>query len=150
MSFAKHILLATDFSQAADAAVEKAVELARTFDSKLTALHVHGRPPGAPEAVVPSASEVSSEALDAISSQHLERLKRERLSDMESVELAVVEHVSPALAICKYAERQGVDLIVMGTHGRTGVSRFLIGSVAEKVVRHANCAVLIARHEQQA
>lgn len=145
MSFANHILLATDFSEAADAAIEKTVELSRAFGSKLIVLHVHGRPPGAPEAVVSSEIQVSSDVLDAISRQNLEQLKKDKFSDVESVELVAVEHVSPALAICKYSQEHGVDLIVMGTHGRTGVSHFLIGSVAEKVVRHASCAVLIAR-----
>jgi len=47
--------------------------------------------------------------------------------------------------IVEYAEQEGIDLIVMGTHGRTGVSRLLMGSVAENVVRHAPCPVLLAR-----
>jgi Universal stress protein family len=49
---------------------------------------------------------------------------------------------APAHAICAYARRIGADLIVMGTHGRTGVSRAVLGSVAEAVVRHSACAVM--------
>ncbi len=52
---------------------------------------------------------------------------------------------SPAKAVCEFAEQVNADLIVIGTHGRTGVSHLLIGSVAENVVRHAPCAVLTVR-----
>ena len=52
-------------------------------------------------------------------------------------------------AICDYAVKHDVDLIVIGTHGRTGVSRLLIGSVAEKVVRHASCPVLVVPHAKR-
>ena len=68
------------------------------------------------------------------------------LSDVESVDLVTVEHASAPLAICDYADKHGVDLIVIGTHGRTGMTRLMIGSVAEKVVRHAGCAVLVVPH----
>jgi nucleotide-binding universal stress UspA family protein len=143
MSVATHILLATDFSEAADGAVNKAGELASILGVKLTVLHVHPRPPAAPEAPIPSERQISSTDLAAEAVQALEGLKSTKLSSIESVALITVEHASAALAICDYAGRHGVDLIVVGTHGRTGLAHFLIGSVAEKVVRHATCAVLV-------
>jgi nucleotide-binding universal stress UspA family protein len=61
------------------------------------------------------------------------------------VELAVIADHAPARAICDYAESHGVDLIVLGSHGRGGMERWLIGSVAERVVRHAACNVYVVR-----
>ncbi len=146
MSVATHILLTTDFSQASEEAVAKAGELAHTAGVKLTVLHVHGHPPAAPEAFVPAEKVVSSAELDAEARQALEKLKSAKLANVESIALVTVEHPSAPLAICDYADKHGVDLIIIGTHGRTGMTRLLIGSVAEKVVRHANCAVLVVPH----
>jgi nucleotide-binding universal stress UspA family protein len=146
MGVATHILLTTDFSEASEGAVAKAGELARSSSAKLTVLHVHSRPPAAPEAFVPSEKVVVSADLDAEAHQALEKLKGSKLAGVESIDLATVEHVSAPLAICDYADHHGVDLIVIGTHGRTSVNRLLIGSVAEKVVRHATCPVLVVPH----
>jgi nucleotide-binding universal stress UspA family protein len=146
MSIATHILLTTDFSEASEEAVAKAGELARTAGVKLTVLHVHGHPPAAPEAFVPPEKVVSSAELDTEARRSLDKLKSSKLAHVESIALVTVEHASPPLAICDYADKHGVDLIVIGTHGRTGVTRLLIGSVAEKVVRHASSAVLVVPH----
>jgi nucleotide-binding universal stress UspA family protein len=67
------------------------------------------------------------------------RLKRKRLS----VETAVVAGI-PADVILDYANQNGVDLIIMSTHGRSGISRWFFGSVAEKVIRHSTIPVLIS------
>jgi nucleotide-binding universal stress UspA family protein len=147
MSLATHLLLTTDFSEAADEAVTKAGVLAREFGIKLTILHVHRRPPAAPEAVIPAGKVVSSADLEKDALQALEALKNDRFADIEGVEIDTVEHGSAPLAIVDYAAKHGVDLIVIGTHGRTGMGRLLIGSVAEKVVRHATCAVLVVPHK---
>ncbi len=146
MSIATHILLATDFSEAADEAVDKASELARSLGAKLTVLHVHCRPPAAPEAVVANDCLLSSADLDAETRKELEELQNTRLSDVETVNLVGQEHASAALAICDFADQEDIDLIVVGSHGRTGIARLLIGSVAEKVVRHATCPVMVVPH----
>lgn len=146
MSVATHILLTTDFSEASEEAVAKAGALARAAGVKLTVLYVHGRPPAAPEAFVPAEKVVTSDYLDAEAHKALEELKNSLLAGVEPVTLATVEHASVPLAICDYADKHGVDLIVIGTHGRTGMTRLMIGSVAEKVVRHASCAVLVVPH----
>ena len=57
---------------------------------------------------------------------------------------------SPGPIICEYAERIGADLIIIGSHGRTGLRRMLMGSVAETVVRHAPCSVIVVRQTGQA
>ncbi len=133
MNAASHILLTTDFSPASEEAVGKAGELARATGARLTVLHVHRHAPAAPEAVIPAEKYVTSADLDAEVRQNLEDLRRTMLQGVESV-----EHGTP--------EKHGVDLIVIGTHGRTGVPRLLIGSVAEKVVRHSKCPVMVVPH----
>ena len=149
MSAASHILLTTDFSPASEEAVGKAGELARAMGARLTVLHVHRHAPAAPEAVIPAEKYVTSADLDAEVRQNLEDLRRTMLQGVESVSAVSVENVSAPLAICDYAEKHGVDLIVIGTHGRTGVPRLLIGSVAEKVVRHSKCPVMVVPHGKQ-
>ena len=76
--------------------------------------------------------------------EELGKLRDEHLTDLE-VELAVVQDHAPAKAICDYAEQHGVDLIVIGSHGRGGMERWLIGSVAERVVRHSPVNVYVVR-----
>ena len=71
-----------------------------------------------------------------------------RLADIEPVALVSREHASAALAVCDYADQHDIDLIVIGSHGRTGLRRLLIGSVAEKTVRHANCPVMVVPHRK--
>jgi universal stress protein A len=149
MSAASHILLTTDFSPASEEAVGKAGELARATGARLTVLHVHRHAPAAPEAVIPAEKYVTSADLDAAVLQNLEHLRSTMLQGVESVSVVSLENVSAPLAICDYAEKHGVDLIVIGTHGRTGMSRLLIGSVAERVVRHAGCPVLVVPHGKQ-
>jgi nucleotide-binding universal stress UspA family protein len=150
MSIATHILLATDFSDASEAAIAKSGELARNLDCKLTVLHVHGHPPGAPEVNVPPEKIISSADLDTESIETLKKLTEKELADVNFITHATLEHGSTALAICEYAGEHGVDLIVMGRHGRTGITRFLIGSVSEKVLRHAVCGVMVVPNTETA
>lgn len=119
---APDIVFATDFSDCSAAAAKVAVEYAKALDARLHVLHVipkgaEGKPP-----------------------DHLRAPGEEIPSSIPVVES--VESGSPATQIVRYAERCGAHLIVLGTHGRTGVSRALLGSVAERVVRTASCPVL--------
>ncbi len=118
----REILFPTDFSDVARQAGQTAAELARHFGARLHVLHVVGPSDPAP---APSALRDAVEALGA---------------GLRSVEATASG--SAAREIVAYAARHGVDLIVIGTHGRTGVSRALLGSVAEAVVRRAACRVL--------
>ena len=147
MSIATHIMLATDFSDATEAAVEKAGELARSLNARLTVLRVHGHPPEPPEAVVPPDRLVWSSDLDDEAEQGLRLLQQNSFADIEQVTLAVAEDGTPYHAISDYAANHGVDLIVMGSHRRTGLAHIFFGSVAEKVVRHAGCPVLVVPPE---
>lgn len=77
--------------------------------------------------------------------QQLRDLAREEVPDIADVQVAASAASAPAEEICAQAARRGVDMIVISTHGRTGLKHYLLGSVAESVVRHAPCPVLVFR-----
>lgn len=131
----KKILVPTDFSHLSDQAVGIAVALAKESSGTVILLHVEEAPVayGAGEMYY-GIAEPDTEAL------------RKMLQDIRLPEgVAVERHLTagePAGAIVRFAEENGVDLVVMSTHGRTGLVRLLMGSVAEEVVRRAKCLVL--------
>jgi nucleotide-binding universal stress UspA family protein len=139
---AKHILACIDFSEHSTKALEEVGEYARANGSKVTLIHI-ADPQSfiPPQAVLEPASNVDEAAFEA----ELGKLRDSHLADVP-VELAVTSDHAPAKAICNYAEAHGVDLIIVGSHGRGGVERWLIGSVAERVVRHAVSNVYVVRH----
>lgn len=138
------ILVPTDMSEGADEALDYACELARTFGATVHLLHVIGIPSlGVPELGVALTSTVidsmvrdNQVALEKIadSKRHLATLGQVLLRTGDAREL-----------INQTAKELGADLIVMGTHGRRGVRRALLGSVTENVVRTAPCPVLTVR-----
>ncbi len=148
MTFATHILVPTDFSQASELAVDAAATITRQLGTKLTLVHVHD-----PDALRPPATVGWSKAQQEGLEEEIERavdrsfaeLKEKHLEGVEITDTVILRDSSPANAICAYAEKIGADLIVIGTHGRTGLKHLLIGSVAERVVRHAACPVLTLR-----
>jgi nucleotide-binding universal stress UspA family protein len=119
---ARQILIATDFSDSAEAAFHVAVQYARALHARLHLLHVYW------------SDEVE-----------VTRLLADAAAQAGSDVPVTVAGTGgdPAEEILRYAVRHPIDLIVVGTHGRTGVSRLLIGSVAERVVRGARCPVLV-------
>jgi len=139
---AKHILACIDFSEHSTRALAEVGEYARANGSKVTLIYVSD-PQGfiPPQAILEPASKTD----DAAHRAELGKLRDQHLSDVP-VELDVVADHAPAKAICDYAETHGVDLIVVGSHGRGGMERWLIGSVAERVVRHATSNVYVVRH----
>jgi universal stress protein A len=116
------ILIATDFSDSAEAALVVAVQYARDLHAGLHVFHVFSA----------SEAEVTRLLADAAARAG------------SDVPVTVSEAGGdPAEEILRYAMRHPIDLIVVGTHGRTGVSRLLLGSVAERVMRGARCPVLV-------
>jgi nucleotide-binding universal stress UspA family protein len=78
--------------------------------------------------------------------RHAEQALRERLADAKFKEVTIkIEFGDPGHEVAQYAQDQGADLIVLSSHGRTGIKRLLIGSVAERIVRLAHCPVLVLR-----
>jgi nucleotide-binding universal stress UspA family protein len=136
------ILVPTDFSAASDAALEFAKTIARTFGASLHLLHVFEDPvaAGFTEVYAPLPSDTRAALLEDAHTQLANRLSAED-RDRFRATTEVVSGLS-AMAIIEYAQDQHIDLIVIGTHGRTGLSHLLMGSVAERVVRLAPCPVL--------
>lgn len=147
----RRILVPVDFSPHSDVALRYAFALADRFDATVEVLHVVEDPfvSGAwnPEAFAPNIPELLAD-LVATARRKLEQLKASALHDGHRVTttmLTTVRSGRPADSIADAARTGKFDLIVMGTHGRTGLSHVLIGSVAERVIRKAPCAVLTVR-----
>lgn len=143
----RKVLFPTDFSPAAEAALPTAVRLAELHGAELHILHgvvLHADDPHHPSHQLDEFEEVGAE---------LVRIARERLGEVAAgvadaeIEVVPAERraISPSMAILDYAQEEDVDLVVMGTHGRRGFRRLLLGSVAEEVLRVAGCAVVTVR-----
>jgi nucleotide-binding universal stress UspA family protein len=138
------ILLASDGSDAAEAATDHALLLAEAFDAKLHVIYVL------------DVAEPSQDVDDSAEHPDL-KAKRERALEypVEQAERAditvtsVTMRGSPSDALVTYAGQEDIDLIVMGTHGRSGFDRLLVGSVAERVVRNAPAPVVTVRPDQK-
>jgi nucleotide-binding universal stress UspA family protein len=137
----ERILVAVDLEDTTEGTCATAVELAGALGAELVFLHVYD---------VSSFEELQREAPSLYLDQVLENLRmqiRSRLGQLEEVPARFRVEVVPdgpvAQAILDAAERYGADLIVMGTHGRTGLQRVLLGSVAEAVLRRAPVPVVV-------
>jgi nucleotide-binding universal stress UspA family protein len=137
----KRILVATDFGPAAEAALTYGRALAKNFGATLTVMHVA-------ENFFLRATIADPHALKAAVARRLE--ERLTAEDRRALHARAVLETSdqPADAIITYAKQAEIDLIVMGTHGRHGISHLLVGSVAEHVVRTASCPVLTVKHPE--
>ncbi len=144
MTLPRTILVATDFSEHADHALEYAVELAAHLDATIHLVHAITMPPtGIPElnlvnsvTMIEALTKEGQAALDA---------RVDRCRDRVTFGPARLELGDAREVIDRVAEQVSADLIVMGTHGRRGIRRALLGSVAESVVRSAPCPVLTIR-----
>lgn len=139
-----HILVPIDFSSDADDAVDMAISLARELGSRITLLHViHDVYIGVGE----MAAALPTSYYDEIEAD----VKREIQTYLNKVVEAglqgdsIVVHGVPFQSILDTVAEQNIDLVVMGTHGRTGLKHVLLGSVAEKVIRMATCPVMVTR-----
>jgi nucleotide-binding universal stress UspA family protein len=137
----RKILVPVDFSENSRVAAQYAVDLAKLTGGDLLLFHAYGLPVTAyPEGFSLPAELLTTLAMDA--KQAVQKLAKELAWDGSREIQVASEMGAPAQAIVELARTRGFDLIVMGTHGRTGLRRLLIGSVAERVVRLAHCPVL--------
>jgi nucleotide-binding universal stress UspA family protein len=142
----KRICCPIDFSDASRAATEVAADLARRFGAELVLLHAYPIPGYTfPDGSVVASPKMMQDLADQ-AERHLEewRAEAQRLAGTSGVaaERAIGE---PAQEIVSWAAKNRVDLLVLGTHGRTGLEHALMGSIAERVVRRAHCPVLTVR-----
>jgi len=142
---AKHILACVDFSEQSTRSLAEVGAYARANGTKVTLIHISDTHPFIPPQ---AALEAASATNEAAHQAELTRLREEHLTEVE-VDIAVLLDHAPAKAICEYAEAHDVDLIVVGSHGRGGMEHWLIGSVAERVVRHATSNVYVVRQSLQ-
>lgn len=143
----RKIMVATDGSEPAERAADKAIEIAKLSNAKLYAVHVLSM--GFYSMTLPTDEQWEKAFQQRIASEGKEAAAYvENVAKAANLEVEpVILRGSPAEEIIGFAERNDIDLIVMGTLGTTGIKRFLLGSVAEKVVRHSNKTVLIVRGE---
>lgn len=141
----RRILVPVDFSELSRAAALAAAELGARFGAPLELLHVWRPPPLRPDLMVWAESDGVS--LWQYARQRAEEEMRELVEQLKlgSQDMSLILAGEPATTIVDHANAEGFDLIVMGTRGRGGLGHLLIGSVAEKVVRHAPCPVLTIR-----
>ena len=147
MKLAQHILVATDFSEPSNLAVDAAATLASLAGARATLFHSFDPDPLAPPVGINMQrieAEIEREMTEAVRTR-LGEIRREQFAAVADVAIAIKAEGNAAHAICDYATKHGVDLIVVGTQGRSGLAHLLIGSVAERVVRHAHCPVLAMR-----
>ena len=144
----KHILVPIDFSECSRKALRYAASLASKFGSELTLLHTIEPPVGLPpQTLVRDEAGLSIPILDYVI-QSATKEMNPILNELALAGLTAKSFIEVGDArdtILDHAARLNADLIVMGTHGRTGLSRFLIGSIAENVVRRSNIPVLTVR-----
>jgi nucleotide-binding universal stress UspA family protein len=143
------ILVPLDFSAPSDAALEYARTVATRFGASLHLLHAADDPYRAlysAEVYVPEVEGLRDEILTDATCRLKDRLQSSDIRELGATVEAVIG--TPASSIVEYAEGHDIDLIVMGTHGRGGVSHLLMGSVAERVVRTAPCPVLTVRESR--
>ena len=143
-----HILIPTDGSETSRHAVDQAVDIASKYDSTVHVLYVVD--------VDATSYSLGTEQVDRIRQGHLDDMPEVKADADEATEyvankaaehgLEVEQHVrvgEPARAIRKFVEDSHIDLVVMGSHGRSGLSRVILGSVTEKVLRRTRLPVLV-------
>ena len=145
MTNIKTILFPSDFSENSNHAFGYALDLAKRFGAKLYVLHVIHELIDVTGFYVPHIS-IDQLQGDMIKSAEdmMEKFCKEKMGDFKDYETMNIIGL-PHIEILRVSEEKGANMIVMGTHGRTGIDRVLFGSTAEKVVKKASCPVLTVR-----
>jgi universal stress protein A len=151
MKLFQKILVATDFSPHAEQALQLASELAKTCDASVCLVHVYDfipyvLPEGMPMYDTATLARLREDLVRQLSSAQ----ERARKAGVKDVQISLVQGQAQP-EIVRLAEEGGYSLIVLGTHGRSGLAHLLLGSVAERVVRKAPCPVVTVplKHEAQ-
>lgn len=141
----KQILFPTDFSEGALNALPYAANMAKNCCAKLFMIHVVYDIATASGLYVPHISfDQMYQDVEKSALKELEKFGYEVLKDIKNIEYAVLRGI-PYEEILNFAKEKDINMIVIGTHGRKGLDRFLFGSTAEKVVRYSQCPVLTVR-----
>jgi nucleotide-binding universal stress UspA family protein len=140
----KNILVPYDFTSFGSIAFEKAVEIAKKFDSKITLLTVVGNDIDTSGMDLARAQQVHDDEENK-AKENLHKIKDSNKYENVDISVRIIHDPSVIEGILAFAETQKIDLIVMGSHGRSGFKKLVLGSVASGIVTKANCPVLIAK-----
>ncbi len=145
----KKICCATDFSDPSRIAMLEAADLARRLDGDLELVHVHAPPPTVGTDMLATPLDVADTTPPELEKTLATwRDEAERLAGRGVRSTLLVG--DPAGEVVRLARERAIDLVVVGTHGRRGLKRWVLGSVAERIVREAPCAVVVARRREPA
>ena len=135
------VIIATDFSEASLLALETGLRLAQDSEAQVHLLHVLNPPVG----MDPMGTVMSSiPDLEEAAKSQLDSLVPENVPEGVTIHPVVLQG-SPAKTIARFAREKDADLIVVGTHGRTGLGRLFMGSTAEALLRQAPCHVMVVK-----
>lgn len=153
MKIVSKILYPTDFSERSLAALPLAVDLAGRYDAELHCLHVVDVPEGfllEDAYMLPVITEYQPDygKMRQAAKTRLDEFVAQHMPDQRDTVRKAIVVGKPFAEIIRYARENSIDLIVMGTHGRSALGSMLLGSVAERVVRKGPCAVLTVRHPE--
>jgi nucleotide-binding universal stress UspA family protein len=144
MSLPKIILVPTDFSAAAETALDRAIELADKVGGKVYVMHAYQLPVvGFPDGVLVPTAEIATRIITWAETELAACVAKRKGGRVEVISL--LRQADPREAVLAVAEEVSADLVVMGTHGRRGIARALIGSVAEAIVRTSTVPVMTVR-----
>lgn len=138
----KHILVPIDLSENNEAALLNAMDIAELCTGRITVIfalrlemYAKDIPAGALDIVIKQSVVELNKAVEQIK-------KKYKGSKEIDIKTEVIHGLSPGITISSYAEKKGTDIIVIHTHGRTGIKRLILGSVTEKILNHASCTVM--------
>ncbi len=144
----KNILVPIDLSECSDSAITYALNIAEITGAAIKVIHVlrldmyaQDLPAGALDLVITQTEKALNKRVTKIKTAY------EKKKNASSIKLTneVIHGMSEAVTISRYAEKNKIDLIVLHTHGRSGITRFLLGSVTERVISHSKCSVIAIR-----
>jgi len=143
----KPLLIAcTDFSPCSELALHRASDIAKRDETRVFLVHVYD-PKKVKGAGARGSDEEDRRGWDEDSMHQLREARHRHFGHLADtdVQYDAIPSAHPSIEICKVAKETGASLIVLGSHGRTGILRRLLGSVAEATVRHAPCSVFVVR-----
>ena len=146
LSDIKEILVPIDFTATSEHALDYAVDFAKTVGAKITVLHAYELPIyGFPDGALVASADVASRILSGAQAGLQAAIEKRKASGVEL--RAVLRDGPPSEEIAAVAKESKADLVILGTHGRSGLRRAIMGSVAEEVIRACECPVLTIHHD---
>ena len=149
MTLIKRILVPVDFSDCSKQALEYALELQDQLRAELVVLHVWHIPPLVEGELIIQPAGASQMSVSNWMELEAARSMEQFIKPLKSARLTTkLKEGLPSETIHKFAQEENIDVIVMGTQGRTGLKRWMMGSVAERVIRTSSCPVLTVRRKE--